>query len=683
MANKTEQSKSGMTPSRRRLFQTPAPELPPGWKEYRDRSTDQVYYANKSSGESSWTRPKLTKSDKKQLAELKRKEQSSQRVKVERTSSNITKASESPSSKVDIEYTKQVQAVEKRTVSFSSKHEVRTYKVEPAERALKKSPSKKRSKGNNGGIDGPSKNIKSSKKRSKHTRETTGHQTMMSKRHHKKSGSATDNKAVFKPFWKRRAEKSTTATTRAPTAEQAADTSILRAPSSLLGIRNKSLKKKATVVVKKKEESDPPVITTVCKVASLPLPVSNSGDIVETSVTRMSATTSSSNSSSEKVTSSAAASSEGHGSIEDAPSEQDKSAGQDKVSLAPPSKATSKIASLFKPTPVPSSNKTWPIQSKKSKKEDGPVDSSKRKSEPHLPAAATTTTEESTESKQDTTENEREATSSRGITIVSDKIKALTASLLLGSTQEKETAAPSEKSSQEVCTPSRKVKKADNGSPASSTLASSLPLSELMFDKDLEVDSDSVKVDEAKNAATVAEEVKTEVNTAPSKISIVNSFFKNNRSKDSKEEEAAIKESSTPVAVVPEPVVVPAVIVTPSKPEVVSVDSTPKEEPAITKETTDGDTLTTGSSASGIEAEPLESGWVVEDDDDLGDDHIIEIRESRCGDCGCSKQIHDTLLCVGGLVFKVLGKPNDDLRATMENAGDFFAEEDSLDGSEY
>jgi hypothetical protein len=371
-------------------------------------------------------------------------------------------------------------------------------------------------------------------------------------------------------------------------------------------------------------------------------------------------------------------------SIDDAPSEPNKSG---KVSPAQLTKAASKIASLLKPPnkspeqiqkepsdkkSALSSNKTWPIPSKKSKKGEGvPADLSKRKIEPDLPTA--TTTEGSAESKQDPTEKESEGTSfSRGIT-VSDKIKALTASLLLGSS-----GIPSEKSpdANDVCTPPKKVKEADNGSTASSTLASSLPFSELMFDKNLEVDSDSIKTEEAKTTPAVEEVVN---NTSPSQISIVNSFFKKNRSKE-KEDEAA--KESTPVAV-PEPAE-PLALVTPPKPEVVRVDSTPKEEPAVKKETSDGDTQTTGSSASGIEAEPLESGWVVEDnDDDFGDDRNIEIRESRCGDCGCSQQMHDTLLHIGGLIFKVVGKPNDDLRATMEDAGDFFAEEDSLDGSEY
>lgn len=675
MANHTEQSKSGVsntTPLRKRLFQSPPTELPPGWKEYHDRSTDQVYYANKSTGESSWTRPKLSKADKKQLAELKRKKKqsSSPRLKVERTQSNVTKASESPST-VDITYTKQ-EVEQKRTVSFSSKHEVRTYKVEPVagERSMKKSP--KRSKSGN---DSPSKNVKSSKKRSKYTRDTKDMKVTALKNRQQKKLDNTADKAAF-TFWKRRDKKSPPP---APTtAEPSVEKSILLAPSSLLGIRNKSLKKKSQeVAVVEKKESDPPVTTTMSKIASLPLPLSNLED-VET-VTR-------SNSSDKEATAP-----EG-GSIEDAPSEPNKSS---KVSSAQPTKAASKIASLLKPPnkspeqiqkepsekkSVLSSNKTWPIPSKKSKKGEGVhVDSSKRKIEPDPPAA--TTTEGSTETKQDPTEKESEGTSSSRGTTVSDKIKALTASLLLGSSEinleEKKSDVPSEKSpdANDVCTPPRKVKEADNGSPASSTLASSLPFSELIFDKNLEVDSDSVKMEEAKTTPAVEEVVN---NTSPSKISIVNSFFKKNRSKE-KEDEAA--KESTPVAV-PEPVE-PLVIVTPSKPEVVSVDTTPKKEPAVKKETSDGDTQTTGSSASGIEAEPLESGWVVEDNDDDFGDRNIEIRESRCGDCGCSQQMHDTLLTIGGLIFKVVGKPNDDLRAKMEDAGDFFAEEDSLDGSEY
>jgi hypothetical protein len=189
-----------------------------------------------------------------------------------------------------------------------------------------------------------------------------------------------------------------------------------------------------------------------------------------------------------------------------------------------------------------------------------------------------------------------------------------------------------------------------------------------MFNEDLEVDNESTR--EKNNVSVKEKESKSE--SSPSKK--VNSFFKKNRSKDSKADEPPTS------AVIP----TKPVAVSPPQHEILCVDTTNKEE-SVEKETSDGDTHTTGSSSSGIEAErasPIQSGWVVDDEDDFANDNI-EIKESRCGDCGCSQTIHDQLLCIGGLIFKIVGKPNDKLRATMEEAGDLFAEEESLDGSEY
>ena len=202
------------------------------------------------------------------------------------------------------------------------------------------------------------------------------------------------------------------------------------------------------------------------------------------------------------------------------------------------------------------------------------------------------------------------------------------------------------------CTPKRSPvsKEIDNGSPASSVLASSLPLAELMYEPQFEVDSDSPN--------------KNDTNTEGLSTSrLVNSFFKKNHSKEESPatlEETALSES--PVAT--------------------ETIGTACNEKALRPETNDDCTIKTESSGSDNLVDLAKSGWVVDDVSDLemeGDPN----QESRCGDCGVSQQLHDQLIMVGGCIYSLVGRPSNATRVTMEEMGDLFADEDvSEDGSE-
>ena len=656
-------------------------ELPPGWKEYRDKSTGQIYYAKKSTGESSWERPKLSKQDKKEL----KKQRSDLNVKRGRSTS--TKTSESPS-QFSIEYTKEVAEVQK-TVSFSNKDQIRTYRVESVGRKSV-SPSKKFKKVSKSISKKPVKKSSPTKQRqgspSKERKAPAKSQKDTDVKPTSKSNSSTQ-KSFFVPFklgWRKKRKDKVVVKEPSPKEKSAP-----AAPSSLLGIRNKSLKKNAKPQEQQVPAQESKTTTIMSKVASLPTessPARSTSEApdVETSLSTPSRTPSMFTKLSSLPKPSTKSTETTSSKSEEASPQKAEKQIIDKSSSTSTSKPTSKIVNLLKPAAKSQASK--PDLPKPSKSDEANNSSksveenNELKSSPDAPSdvPAAVPGELASEEKHETTENLAAPSGESGIT----KLKALTIALL-GSNELSKQASGTEKNEELtepiVSTPPRRtVSESKNGPPASSTLASSLPFTELMFDKNLEVDSDSVQMKETKPEVTPTKQEKEKDNKSegisPSKI--VNSLFKKNRSKESNEEEAALESTSVV------PLSEPAVVTLP-KAEVVSLDTVAKEEPVNSK-ATDGDTHTTGSSASGIgaEADPLESGWVVEDEDDLGVD-MKEIKESRCGDCGCSQSMHESLLFFGGIIYKVVGKPNDDLRATMEDAGDFFADEDSQDGSEY
>ena len=690
----TASKSSSSSPSlKQRLFNDFSAELPPGWKEYRDKSTGQVYYAKKATGESSWERPKLSKQDKKEL----KKQRSDLNAKRDRSSS--TKTSESRS-QFSIEYTKEVTEVQK-TVSFSNEDQIRTYRVEPVERK-KESPSKKFKKvaksTSNKPVVKPAKKSSPTKQRQGDPKnETKALEKIRKKTVVNSSSKASDpkQKSSFMPFklgWRKK-RKDKIVKELSPK-----EKSVPAAPSSLLGIRNKSLKRNVSAKEQQVAEPMSEATTTISKVASLPTessPARSSAEAsdMETSIetpsvlTKLSALPKSSTKSTETTAST---------SDEESPQKAEKQA-VDKSSTST-FRPTSKIASLLKPAVKSDASKVKASQPRRS---DRPINSlestekdsaSKTSAETKSDAPPASPGELTLNEKNEATENLAASSPESGIT----KLKALTITLI-GSNQLSKQANDDETSKRTVepvlSTPPRKtVPGPKDGSPASITLASSLPCSELIFDKDLEVDCDSLQEKETKPQITpTKQEKETKPQITPTKqdkekenksegispSKLVNSLFKKNRSKDSKEKEDAV--DFNPEVTASEPEVVP-----PPKAEVINLDTVAKKELVKNDDVSDGDTHTAGSSASGIHAEqePFESGWVVEHDDDLGVD-FKEIKESRCGDCGCSQSMHESLLFFGGMIYKVVGKPNDDLRATMEDAGDLFADEDSQDGSEY
>ena len=723
-----------------RFFNSTSSELPPGWKLYNDKTTNKVYYANKKTGESSWKRPKLSKQDKKELALKKQLAVEVKRCRSNSTKSSLTTVASIPSMdrKPDVESTQeQVHQVEK-TVSFSLQDQVRTYQVEPRE---KNSPSKIRSKSRS-----PPNSKQPVKKLSslvKPNRSQTKHPTTIRKNTTSKkeqdarvnSKSDFTKKLSYKPIklgWKnnRRAEVSPPPH-NTKSVLQKSPTTI--APSALLGIRGKSLKKTESQEFKVVESSKPDVATNMAKVTSLPASPSRKPDtedsILETASTSpsksesllkklspsrkkvepppTSSPTGSSKSSPTRSTSSSSI--EWETPVENSPDRSSTSSLNPDATIdssASPQKPVSKIASLLTPlktTPSKSqiqdrATTTKSTSRSKSIKLGHSLLSKKKILDPVITPPA---------SKEDLGKSQASevvvSNASPEDTEVSDMSEQFT--LLLGcndcNAHENDVSEISETKSPVASTVhTQPITGVDNGSPPSSRL-SSFPLADMLFDAEPEAD-DSVKQETTPLVLdkiaphTPEQETKSDsksivISRSPSKIVSAMTMFKKNRSRDDKEEE--LTEQAKVERLTKEPqnnTIVPVeatdakstpvepVVVTPPE-KIVCVDTPVQAETVKPKKADDNDTRSTSSSCSGIGADQLESRWADDNETLAFADENVEVQDSRCGDCGCSQTLHEQLLFVGGMIFNVVGKPNDDLRATMETAGDFFAEdEDSL-----
>lgn len=713
---------------RRRLFSSTSSKLPPGWKLYQDKTTNKVYYANKKTGESSWKRPKLSKQDKKELALKKQLAPEVKRCRSNSTKSSLSTVASIPSidRKPNVESTQErVHQVEK-TVSFSLQDQVCTYHVEPQE---KNSPSKKiqsrsrspsKSKQPVKQLSSPVQPIRS---QTKHPNPIRKKKTIPKKEHDagvKSKSDISTKKLSYKPIkgWKNnsRAEVSSPPpNTKSVPQKSPSKTALI----ALLGIRGKFHRKSESQRSEVVESTKPDVATYMSKVASLPASpsrksatrdsvakaastspsksesllkkISPSRKKTESSPT--SSPTGSSKSSSTRSTSSSSI--EWETPVEHSPDHSSTSSlnlVSNIDSSASPQKPVSKmkIANLLKMTPL----KSTPS-----------------KLQGHELSSLTKITPVSQDDlvKSDASEVLVSNASSESDPEVSDMSERFTS--LFGcndcNAHENDVSEIPMNNSPVVPTAQPMTDEADNGSPASSTLSSSFPLADLMmFDVELEPD-DSIKQEETMPSVekevpdTPEHETKSDdkgiiISRSPSKI--VSAIFKKNRSRDNKgegltenakEEEPTQKfdEELTPTATATKTNRVestpakttpaePAVVTPPKKHEENCVDTTAQVELSKPKKAEDSDTHSTASSCSGIGAYPLESRWVVDNEDFALVDENVEVQESKCGDCGCSQSLHEQLLFFGGMIFEVVGKPNDDLRATMETAGDFFAEED-------
>lgn len=622
-----------------------AEPLPLGWKEYHDPVSGNLYYANKKTKETTWDRPKPDPC--RHVKDKSKKVQTSQSAKAGKSSKGDQPADGGQSSNELIELLK--------TVSFSEEAEVRTYNVNshpvsPAKKSKKKSLVKsKEPKSSDATVSKFSWQSLQKELKSK------ADKAINKKSKEETSAEVASSSSPFNLGWKRpstvscpiKCEEAQMLTTPTPdkpeplnqkvTQESSDDVPDKSMPKSASKLSVSTMWKSMTSDIKlmtaelRNEPKDPvaETPTTVSKVTSLPAtPIRSTEETLESSQPVAAALPSSPHKST-TITSET----ETRTSPSKSPSpELSVSVSEPPKSSAISSKALM-LATLIKTTPVASSRKSCPGTRKPEKPDSNEETTNERKETSEQAVAIEDDVE--TKSAQDLSEIPIAPVRS---TSVSNRFKAITATMI-GSEdfnkQEEDSlnvaSFPKSSTRSTQKTPERPLitKKTENDSPASSLLASSIPLEELVCSGEQSVQS---------------------AKPIEQSLSKKGTFIKKNRSRESE----AI----------------------PSAPVVVGLDAARKDKtPKVAEK--DTDTIKTESSRGSINQVDLSrSGWVS--DNDFGDG-TLQQEDKGCGDCGFSQTLHEHLICIGGCIYACIGKPSDNTRMTMEEMGDLFAEEEVSD----